>query len=140
MNVMTIYAESFLGKPYLWGGDDPINGMDCSGYIIECLKSVGLLPNKFDTTSQGLHDLLVASGGEKVLAAKEGDIVFFGTPKITHVALAISKDLMFEAGGGDSSVVDSKTAAAKNAFVRMRPINMRADLSAIVRPNYKGVI
>jgi cell wall-associated NlpC family hydrolase len=114
--------------------------MDCSGFVIECLKSVGVLPNKFDTTSQGLHDLLLSSGGTKVTAAQEGDIVFFGVPKINHVALAISKDLMFEAGGGDSTVVDAKSAAAKNAFIRMRPITFRGDVAAIVRPNYKGIL
>jgi cell wall-associated NlpC family hydrolase len=140
MNDLTIYATSFLGKPYLWGGDDPILGMDCSGFVLECLKSVGVVPNKFDTTSQGLHDYLLANGGIKVVQAYEGDIVFFGNPKINHVALAISKDLMFEAGGGDSTVVDSKSAAAKNAFIRMRPIAFRGDVAAIVRPNYKGIV
>jgi len=28
---------------YLWGGDDPLAGFDCSGFVIEILKSVGIL-------------------------------------------------------------------------------------------------
>ena len=35
-------ALAYLGTPYVWGGDDP-SGFDCSGFVIECLKSAGLL-------------------------------------------------------------------------------------------------
>ena len=36
-------AWHLLGTPYRWGGDDPILGFDCSGFIVEILKSVGVL-------------------------------------------------------------------------------------------------
>ena len=36
-------AESLLWTPYKWGGDDP-SGLDCSGMMVEVLKSVGALP------------------------------------------------------------------------------------------------
>lgn len=49
-------ALSYLGTPYIWGGDDP-SGFDCSGFVIECLKSVGLLSEKEDYTADGLYHL-----------------------------------------------------------------------------------
>ena len=36
-------AWKYIGKFYKWGGDDP-SGFDCSGFVIEILKSVGILP------------------------------------------------------------------------------------------------
>lgn len=47
-------ALSYLGTPYIWGGDDP-SGFDCSGFVIECLKSVGLLSENEDFTADGLY-------------------------------------------------------------------------------------
>ncbi|MFC1535727.1 NlpC/P60 family protein, partial [Candidatus Neomarinimicrobiota bacterium] len=41
-------AFHFVGLPYLWGGDDAVAGYDCSGLVIEILKSVGLLQRSGD--------------------------------------------------------------------------------------------
>ena len=46
-------ALAYLGTPYVWGGDDP-SGFDCSGFVIECLKSAGLLNESDDFTADGL--------------------------------------------------------------------------------------
>ena len=46
-------ALSYRGTPYVWGGDDP-SGFDCSGFVLECLKSVGLLPERADLTADRL--------------------------------------------------------------------------------------
>jgi hypothetical protein len=49
------YVWTFLGLPYRWGGDDPIQGFDCSGLIVEVLQAVGLLPHGSDLTANGLY-------------------------------------------------------------------------------------
>lgn len=118
---------SLLGKPYLWGGDDPIKGFDCSGAILELLKSVGLWPTKADATSQQLHDYFKV---EKVAPAKFGTLLFFGkSPRaVTHVAMAISDQYMFEAGGGGSKTTSEEAASLQNAYLRIRPIDNRTDL------------
>ena len=36
------YIKRFIGRPYSWGGDDPMSGFDCSGLIHETLQAVGL--------------------------------------------------------------------------------------------------
>ena len=50
-------AWRMWGGPYLWGGDDPMEGFDCSGLCVEILKSVGILPRNGDWNAHGLYRL-----------------------------------------------------------------------------------
>ncbi len=50
------YAQRFIGLPYLWGGDDPIAGFDCSGLIVDVLQAVGLLAHKSDYSAAALYE------------------------------------------------------------------------------------
>jgi cell wall-associated NlpC family hydrolase len=134
-DILLAYAMRFVGVPYKWGGDDPLLGIDCSGLVLELLKSQGLVPKSFDTTAQGLYKKYESV---KVFKASFGALVFFGadTSKITHVGFALDNKVMIEAGGGDSTTVNLLAAAEKNAFVKIRPILSRSDLVGIVRPRY----
>lgn len=123
---MIEYAKQFIGTKYKWGGDSADEGFDCSGFVQEVLSSVGLDP-KGDQTSAQLYDFLsnnyaVGSGVAK------NSILFFGTGKITHVAIAIDDYQMIEAGG------EGRTPTNKG-MVRVRPIKNRKDLiDAIILP------
>lgn len=116
--------ESLLNTPYRWGGDDPLDGVDCSGFVLEGLKSVGLVPREFDTTAAGL---LTKYQGAKVEHARPGVLVFFGTP-VTHVEVvwAVYPDriLTLGASGGGSRTVDRATAVVANAYVKVRRISL----------------
>lgn len=135
---MTIseYAQKFIGKSYVWGGDGSGKcggGWDCSGLVLECLWAFGKIDSK-DRTAQGIHDHLSEKWYGEVpkefIAAN--DILFFGkdTSHITHVAIAIGDGLMVEAGGGGSKC---KTPATSSGMVRVRPIASRKDLVAALR-------
>src|SRR3972149_4205227 len=50
------YLQRFIGLPYLWGGDDPMSGFDCSGLIVEILQAVGILPHGSDFTADALYE------------------------------------------------------------------------------------
>ncbi len=136
MNILKDYAFKLVGTPYVWAGDDPMKGFDCSGLVIELLKSTGLLPPKFDTTAQGLFNKFIQNGEGSI--AGFGSLVFFGksTNKITHIGFMLDSYRMLEAGGGGSRTLTEADAIKHNAFVRIRPIYTRGDLVAIIKPRY----
>jgi len=134
-DILLAYAMRFVGVPYKWGGDDPLQGIDCSGLVIELLQSQGVLSRSFDSTAQGLLNHFVSF---KTNTPSFGALVFFGkdATKVTHVGFAVDEKLMLEAGGGDSTTTTIGIAAAKNAFVKIRPILARHDFVAVVKPKY----
>ena len=115
-------AFTFVGKPYIWAGDDPMKGFDCSGLVIEILKSVGLLSRKGDWTAHGLWDLFRARGCE-VDAPRSGCLVFYGTPdKVIHVEMLVADDLTIGASGGGPGTLSEADAIKQNAYIKIRPL------------------
>lgn len=123
---------TYLHIPYIWGGDDPIRGMDCSGLVQELLAMIGLDP-KGDQTAQGLYDYFKTRSSQD---QQVGSLVFYGasTSKITHVAMMLDQRTIIEAGGGGSSTTSQDAAIRQNAFIRLRPFDRRRDVVAILRP------
>lgn len=121
IDLLIQYAMSFIGVNYLWGGDDPMRGYDCSGYIQEILASQGWDP-KGDQTAQNLYDYFKHMLPHTRM--KRGSLLFFGVDhkNITHVALALDGRYMIEAGGGGSTTTSKEAAERANAFVRIRPV------------------
>lgn len=137
MRTLVEYALTFVGKPYRWGGDDAIEGYDCSGLVQELLFSAGAHPNpKVDHTAQMLFDYFSQRSTWNSLTV--GALAFYGqsTTRIIHVAMLIDPYRIIEAGGGGSKTTTLEAAVAQNAFVRIRPIRYRSDLVAIVKPGY----
>lgn len=133
---MTIseYAQKFIGRPYVWGGDGSGKcggGLDCSGLVLECLWAMGIMP-KGDMTAQGIHDKLYSMGWRHGTSRKADDILFFGkdTKHITHVAICIGDGLMIEAGGGGSKCT---TPDKSTGMVWIRPLAWRNNLVAALR-------
>ena len=126
-------AFSFLGKPYLWGGDDPINGFDCSGFCIEILKSVGLLPRNGDWTAQMLWDKFKY---REVDEPHNGCLVFWknNSGKIIHVEYAINEILCIGASGGGSRTRTEEDAAEQNAYIKIRPWATRSNVKGFIDP------
>ena len=126
-------AFSFLGKPYIWGGDNP-DGFDCSGFCIEILKSVGLLPRQGDWTAQGLWHKFQDF---EVKRPHFGCLVFWTNKsgdKIIHVEMAISGHLAIGASGGGSRTTDRKKAMTQGAYIKVRPYGSRKYLKGYLDP------
>ena len=138
MNHLISYAMQFVGKPYIWGGEHPCLGYDCSGLVQEILRSVGLDPPG-DQTAQKLFDHFEKNGSLNTYAP--GSIAFFGksVSEITHVAFCIDRYRMIEAGGGGRTCINVDEAIKAGAFVRMRLITSRKDLVAIIKPRYATI-
>ena len=112
-------------------------GFDCSGLVIELLKSVQVLPRTYDNTAQGLlEDLEPRSISHH--SPSFGALCFFGRSlkRIPHVGFAVDDYRMIEAGGGSSSTKTLDVAIRQNAFVRIRPIGHRKDFQKILIPDY----
>lgn len=122
-------AFQYLGTPYLWGGDDPIAGFDCSGFILEIFTSLGYSIK--DMTAQ---DLFYSAYGKKIGMdqAEVGDLVFWGNGpyEIKHVEMIIAKlegtYYTIGASGGGSAIKTLEDAIKKNAYIKIRPIRSKA--------------
>lgn len=117
-------ARTFLGKPYVWGGEsDSEGGYDCSGFLYAVLKRCGM--NVPRTTAQGFSCM-----GKAVSSIKCGDLLFFGKSKnnITHVAIAISDSQMIESIGSSKNTKNNKGKG-----VTISSVNRRSDLVLIKR-------
>jgi len=128
------YAKQFIGTWYKWGGDDP-SGFDCSGLAVECLKAVGELPRRFDSTAAGLQSKYRLKT-VNTLKPRAGCLVFWQNVagKIIHVEISIGQGLCIGASGGGSKTVNEAEAIKSNAFVKIRPISSRANVHSIVDP------
>ena len=125
---ITKLSLDLIGIPYQYGGDD-ITGFDCSGFIVELLKSIGLMHHANDATA---HDLAQFYHAKPFLSHKieTGDLIFWynETKHIhTHVELAINSKLSIGASGGGSKTDSVQDAIAHNAYIKIRPIENRGD-------------
>src|SRR5690606_3867735 len=67
-------AKEYLGVPYVWGGTDPSTGLDCSGFVLNVFRRLGVeLPRV--SRDQANAGQPVASMAE----ARPGDLLFFNS-------------------------------------------------------------
>ena len=78
-------AERFVGIPYRWGGENVVDGMDCSGFVRAVYNLCGL---SIPRTSRDQFKT-----GESVAkdGLQDGDLVFFGSSidSINHVGIYV---------------------------------------------------
>jgi cell wall-associated NlpC family hydrolase len=78
-------AESQLGLPYVWGGEQPGVGFDCSGLVQWAWGQVGVtIPRTTETQWPALHHVPLA-------ALQPGDLLFYfnldGDSQVDHVVM-----------------------------------------------------
>lgn len=118
------YAWKMINKPYIWTGDDPLRGFDCSGLVIEILRAVNLLPEKGDWTADILSTFF-----PQVQIPYGGCLIFFHNSEMIrfiHVEYCIDDELSIGASGGGSKTLTIQDAINSNAFVKVRPIGTPA--------------
>ncbi len=125
-------AVSYVGTPYIWGGDDP-SGFDCSGFIIECLKTAGVVKEKDDYTADGLMHLFSSKLIDK---PRQGALLFTlnRQGKATHVVICLDPHFQIGASGGTSYTIDPKAAWRDNAYVKIRPVKFNSARMKVVDP------
>ncbi|MEE0703331.1 MAG: C40 family peptidase [Collinsella sp.] len=101
---LLLYAEQYIGLPYVWGGKHPSEGgFDCSGFVSWIFNNVaGTNINSYMTSAAGIYQSYCTPVSEA--AACPGDLVFwkgtYGSNKnyITHVGLYCGNGITLNAG------------------------------------------
>lgn len=78
-------AERFVGIPYRWGGDNVVEGMDCSGFVRAVYNLCGLSIPRTSRDQFKAGDMITKDD------LRDGDLVFFGASadKINHVGIYV---------------------------------------------------
>jgi cell wall-associated NlpC family hydrolase len=81
-------AERFVGIPYRWGGDNVVEGMDCSGFVRAVYNLCGV---NIPRTSREQFHVGDAIAKDDLM---DGDLVFFGSSaeSINHVGIYVGNN------------------------------------------------
>lgn len=85
-NSVLMRALSLVGTPYVWGGNTPESGFDCSGLVNYVFRD--MLNLRLPRTSRELSALSAPSVESHALST--GDLVFFANGgSVTHVGIYV---------------------------------------------------
>ena len=111
-------AERFVGIPYRWGGDNVVDGMDCSGFVRAVYNLCGVSIPRTSRDQFKAGDLVTKDD------LKDGDLVFFGpsAKEITHVGIYVGGGKFVHAPrrGEDIRVTEVNESYFEKRFVGAR--------------------
>ena len=94
------YALQYVGNPYVWGGTDPNNGADCSGFVQSVYRDLGYDISR--TTYTQLNDGVSVSYAD----AQPGDLINYGS----HVAIYMGDNQIVHAANEQLGITTSTNA------------------------------
>lgn len=99
-NIVT-YAMQFLGNAYVWGGNDPHTGADCSGFVKYVYKHVADIMLPRVSYEQCYSGSKISS-----LEMKPGDLIFYANVEgtVNHVAMYIGNGTIIHAASRNSGI------------------------------------
>ncbi|MED5053059.1 peptidoglycan-binding protein [Anoxybacillus rupiensis] len=94
-------AALLLGKPYVWGGQTPEQGFDCSGLIYYLFQQQGVKVPRTVAT--------MWNAGTSVSSPSIGDMVFFKTEgnTVSHVGIYIGNNQFLHSGSSTGVTISS---------------------------------
>ena len=98
---LVAYALQFVGNRYVWGGTSLTNGIDCSGFTMQIYARFGIsLPHH--AASQPAYGTRISAS-----QAQPGDLFFYGSGGIGHVAIYIGNGQIVHAANARSGIIIS---------------------------------
>ena len=92
------FALQFEGNPYVYGGTSLTNGADCSGFVMSVFANFGYsLPRVAAAQCD-------ASTKKDISQIEPGDLVFYGSGALDHVALYIGDGKIIHASGAATGI------------------------------------
>ena len=109
------FALQFEGNPYVYGGTSLTNGADCSGFVMSVFANFGY------SLPRVAADQCAASARKDVSQLEPGDLVFYGSGYVDHVALYIGDGKIIHASGAATGIkisnYDYQQPAAVGTFM-----------------------
>jgi len=100
-NKVVNYALQFVGGRYVWGGNDPHTGADCSGFVSYVLRNVAGVNLPRTSRDQAKTGRAIKSS-----EMKPGDLIFYANSRgtINHVAMYIGNGQIVHAASRRSGI------------------------------------
>lgn len=93
------YGTQFVGNPYVWGGTSLTHGADCSGFVMSVFAKYGIyLPHS--SAAQAYCGTSISAS-----QLQPGDLVFYGSGHINHVAIYIGGGMIVHAANPRRGIV-----------------------------------
>lgn len=95
------YAMRFLGNPYVWGGNDPNTGVDCSGFVKYVYQNVANITLPRTSYTQCYSGKRISS-----LQMLPGDLIFYADSagEVGHVAMYVGNGTIIHAASAKSGI------------------------------------
>jgi cell wall-associated NlpC family hydrolase len=108
---MAQYSLNFIGTPYVWGGNDPTRGIDCSGFVKKLYGAIGLnLPRVADDQAK------VGTRITRLEDLRPGDRLYFWSAsrgKIGHTGIYIGRGYFVHSSSGRGGVATDYLGSKK---------------------------
>ena len=107
-------AMKYVGVPYVWGGENPATGLDCSGLVQRSMADLGV-----DVPRVARDQAKLGTAVASIDSAKAGDLLIFGGG--THIGIYVGDGRMIDAPKPGKSVAVRDVFETPTAIRRVLP-------------------
>jgi len=108
-NALANYSMNFIGTPYVWGGNDPQRGIDCSGFVKQMFGRIGV-----DLPRTAAEQVNVGMPITRYQDLRAGDRLYFWEAKrgkIGHTGIYLGNGYFVHSSRGRGGVATSPLTA-----------------------------
>ena len=116
-------AESYLGKKYLYGGETPSTGFDCSGFVQYVFGRHSVALPRTSRQQAGAGRMLPRS----VATLRPGDLMLFSSKggRVDHVAIYAGNNRILHSSAGAGGVVYDDLSTPRGKWYLARHVSSR---------------